>query len=149
MSSGRVKIAEYYQRGGPLTIEEITQVFVAHPWLTPPKNVLVLDGDVRTTKGTAVGLTPPGESTIILTPISNKETVLHEWLHESLGVGEIGARLLTPILMRKPNLGLMQKQVAYDICSECTTHPYLFERYGLEPEFAGYPQIRHYKLTER
>jgi hypothetical protein len=152
MSSAQSKVEDYYARGGrALSMDEITQVINNHPWIPAPHDILVLDGDVVTDRGTAVGLNPSGERLIMLTPVSNGETVLHEDLHQGWGVGELGARVFSKILSRK-NFAFFPRDVHYGQCSNCAQHPDLIQKqlasYGLQPAFPGYPNIKHYILVE-
>jgi len=152
MSSAQAKVSDYYARGSrPLSLEEITEVANMHPWIPAPHDILMLDGDVVTRSGTAVGLNPAGERLIMLTPVSNGETVLHEDLHQGWGVGELGARVFSKILSRK-NFALFPRNVHYEQCTGCASHPDLIQKqlaaYGLRPDFPGYPNIKHYVLTE-
>jgi hypothetical protein len=152
MSSAQEKVSDYYSRGErSLSLQEITDVVRNHPWIPAPHDILMLDGDVVTNRGTAVGLNPSGESLIMLTPVSNGETVLHEDLHQGLGVGELGARVFSKILSRK-NFALFPRNVHYEVCSRCQEHPDLIQKqlasYGLTPGFPGYPDIKHYILVE-
>jgi len=144
------KVANYYRRGGrPLSIEEIQQVLNEHPWIPAPKEVVILDGDVRTEKGVAVGLTPRGERLVILTPISDQETVLHELVHEGFGLGELPTQIVTRVLSMKPTL--FPRNVKYRQCLECESHPEMIgkalEKLGIRPEFAGRPNVGVYEYS--
>lgn len=155
MSSAEAKIKDYYDRGGrPLTIEEIERVYAEHPWLQVPKDIYVLDGDVRILhdgqyEGTVVGVTPTGEPLIILTPISNDETVIHETLH-TYGLQETPTRFLAQIIARK-RFALMPRQVKYDECDcggACPTALQILSKYNIQPGDTSYPNIKHYYLVE-
>jgi hypothetical protein len=141
------KVRDYYQRGGQaMSLQEITEVLETHPWLPRPKQIIVLDGDVQTKDGTAIGLTPPGESVIILTPISNQETLIHELVHK-LGFGEMVTYPLSQLIARK-NFALFRRPVTYQQTSDISMAMEILQQHGIAPAFEGYPEIRHYVLAE-
>lgn len=143
------KLANYYARGErPLTMEEVEKVYEVHPWLPRPQHIVMLDGDVLLPEGsTAIGLTPAGESVMILTPLSDEETVIHESIHLA-GFGEPMAYTLGPLLARK-RFSLFKRKPVYserDDTQEVRT--FLAERYGLRPEsMYPPPQLRHWVLS--
>lgn len=144
------KIANYYARGErPLTKEEIEEVYASHPWLPRPKHIIMLDGDVKVPEGTAIGLTPAGESVMILTPLSDQETILHESIH-LLGLGEVAAYTLGPLLSRK-RFSLIRRRPKYverDDTQEMLH--FLAAHYGLRPEtMYPEPKLRHWVLEGR
>jgi hypothetical protein len=143
------KVENYYRRGQrALTIEEVQRVFAEHPFLPRPKHIIILDGDVVTNEGTAVGLTPSGESVMILTPLSDEDTVVHEAIHQ-FGFGEFMTQLLAPIIERR-RARIVQRIPQYQICNSCNTHKILFEKYGIVPErIYPPPNIRHYILLNQ
>lgn len=145
------KIANYYARGErPLTIEDIERVYETHPWLPRPQHIVMLDGDVLLPEGaTAVGLTPAGESVMILTPLADEETVIHESIHLA-GFGELAAYTLGPLLARK-RFSLFRRRPVYSERGDShQVMRYLAERYGLRPEsMYPPPRLRHWVLTYR
>ncbi|MEM3800147.1 MAG: hypothetical protein QXH56_08655 [Thermoprotei archaeon] len=149
-ATGRTKVAAYYKRGGrPLTIEEIEHKLALHPFLPPPQHVIILDGDVRVAQRVAVGMTPAKQRVVVLTPIADDETVLHETLHSN-GLKELGAQIMSRILTIREKLVLFPRRVRYEECGGCTTHITLLKQYGLQPEDGvwNYPKIKHYYLVE-
>jgi len=141
------KIADYYARGErPLTREEVEEIYAAHPWLPRPKHIIMLDGDVKIPGGTAVGLTPAGESVMILTPLSDQETILHESIH-LFGLGEVAAYTLGPLLYRK-RFSLIRRKPEYVERNDTReVMQFLAERYGLHPEtMYPEPKLRHWVL---
>jgi hypothetical protein len=127
-------------------MEEIEQVYATHPWLPRPKHIIMLDGDVQIPGATAVGLTPSGESVMILTPLSDEDTVIHESIH-LLGLGELAAYTLSPILSRKKFALLKRSTVYSERLDQDQVIPFLAEHYGLRPEsMYPPPNIRHWVL---
>lgn len=110
------KLGNWEKRGRrSLTIEEIQGVFDRLPLIPVPREILMLDGVIDLEPGlVAVGATPVRQPVMILTPLSDEETVVHEATHE-IGFGEIGARALSPVLdfRRRFNMGLMRRQIQF------------------------------------
>jgi len=147
MSSARVKVGDYYARGDrAMSIEEVLRVFQTHPWIPIPKQLIILDGDVVTKGGTAVGLKPQRESLMILTPISNSETVLHEAVH-GWGFGELATQVITKGLNLK-KFSLFKRNVGFTAQPDKAVAMQVLKQYGVESPDGTYPNIRHYYLQE-
>jgi len=86
-----------------MDISEVEKILAEHPLLPKPRYVLLTEEPVTANvDGMLVfrGLTPKWrKDAIVLTPLANDETVVHEVLH-TLGFGELGAYTLAPLLRR-------------------------------------------------
>lgn len=111
MSAPPGKIEEWLQRGKqPMSAAQIKQVLERVPRFLPlPKEIITLDGimEVGNTGAVAVGATPRiGGSTVILSPIADQETLMHELVH-TWGYGETAAYALGPLMTRRFEHGLI------------------------------------------
>lgn len=145
-------IGDWAKRGkipmGRSFIEDIVSYF---PFLPPPKNVVMLDGVIDVEgRRTAVGAYPVLSNYVMLTPLSNEKTFIHEWLHQGLGVGERIAYPLSERMYARYMSGLAMprlRQVSYEE-SPLKVPPEQFVRMlGLDFETIELPpEIRHYRL---
>lgn len=89
---------------------QIKSILEKVPRLLPlPKEIITLDGimEVGDTGNVAVGATPRiGGSTVILSPIANEESLMHE-LEHTWGFGETAAYATAPMLTRRLQYGLL------------------------------------------
>jgi hypothetical protein len=134
-----------------IDIEDVEEV-LSKTWLSPPKNVIFLDGIIDVPVdgiAYAIGAQKFGEDLIVLTPLSTRETVLHETIHKtSKGIiGEFLTSILGKILIRKQILSPVKKEVKYIKCQGCEYCRTILERLRLQPAFVGLPNIRHYRLV--
>lgn len=111
------KVEAWEQRGRrPLTVEEVQEVFNRVPFLPVPQELVILDGVVQTgPRRMAVGATPVADrNRMILTPLSNEDTVIHESIH-GMGLGEVAAYGMTPMLTARSrfNMGIRRRDVKF------------------------------------
>jgi len=143
-------LEDYIKRGGPLTIERVEHVINSFAILPPPKNVILLDGVIEVGRRKyAIGAYPMLANYIILTPLSNEKTVLHEWIHYGLGLGEIAAYTLSERLYERYMRGLTVpriKPVKYEETREYAPEQ-LLQLLGLEADVPTIPDIKHYRLV--
>ena len=144
-------IQSYIERGGqPLTIERVEHIINSFAILPPPQNIIMLDGviDVES-KRMAVGAYPIMANYIILTPLSNEKTVIHEWIHYALKLGERLTYPLSERLYERYMKGLTIPRiipVKYEQAQTYSPHE-LMAMIGIEAEYITIPpEIRHYKL---
>lgn len=146
------KLEDYYARGQrALSVEEVSQVVSKHPFLRPPDHVFLLNGVIDAPHGTAIGYTPHGESVIVLTPLSNQETVLHELIHQSTGLGEAATQVLARILRRKEQFTLLRRPVQFAQCDQaggCRSTQEILQQLRLQP-VTGRPGIEHLVLLDQ
>lgn len=144
-------VKDYVKRGGPLTIEQIEHIINSLAILPPPQHIIMLDGiiDVER-KRIAVGAYPMWANYIILTPLSNEKTVIHECLHHGLKIGERLAYPLSERLYERYIKGLTIPRlvpIKYQIDNSYSSHE-LMSMIGLEAEYITIPpEIKHYRLV--
>jgi|YelNatPaOPRAMG01_1025707.scaffolds.fasta_scaffold80212_2 hypothetical protein len=142
-------LEDYMERGGPLTIERVEHVINSFAILPPPQNIVVLDGVIDVGKRIAIGAYPMLANYIILTPLSNEKTVLHEWIHYGLGLGEAVAYPLSERLYERYRRGLTiprLRPVKYKQASEYSPQQ-LLSMLGLDTSYITIPpEIKHYRL---
>lgn len=104
------KIDNWVARGKrPLSDAEIRSTLERLPRFIPmPREVIVLDGVLEVGDQIAVGANPQrtDPQTIILSPLADEETLVHEVLHTA-GLGEMGAYAISPLLTRRVQNGIM------------------------------------------
>jgi hypothetical protein len=87
-----------------MTIEEVEALLERHPFLPKPKYIFMVEDIVVAPLSENLvlvirGATPIHRNdVIILTLLADQVTVIHEVLH-TMGFGEIGARILAPLLV--------------------------------------------------
>ena len=117
-----------------MDIHDIERLLSEYYVILPPEHILILDKPVVGLKPAFVvyrGLQPSWRpDIIILTPLANEETVLHEILH-TYGLGELGATYGAKILLikhrilerfpllRELRLRIGGKKVEYRLCYGC------------------------------
>jgi hypothetical protein len=88
-----------------ITIYEIEELLERHPLLPKPRYIFMVEDIVVAPLAENLvllvkGATPVNrQDVIMLTILADEVTVIHEVLH-TMGLGELGARLLAPILVR-------------------------------------------------
>ena len=139
------KVAEYYRRGRrALSEREIADVLSRLPRvLRMPKYVYVLDGVIEV-NGVAVGAYRVGRNYLILTPLSDQETVVHETLHVN-GLGELLTYALSPRLYRFI-MSLPARRKVMLVEEEVTDED--IARLGVAPTDLLPPGIRKYRIIE-
>lgn len=134
-----------------MTKEEIERIVSFFPLLPPPKNIIVLDGVIDVDHHRiALGAYPNLSNYIVLTSLSNETTFIHEWLHYSLGVGELLAYTLSERMARwyQRAKGFSPRTVQYQENTLQNDEAAKFiSLLGLEPLTAIPPEIKHYKLV--
>jgi hypothetical protein len=87
-----------------ITIEEVEELLEKHPFLPRPKYIFMVEDIVVAPVSENLfllirGATPIHRNdVIILTLLADEVTVIHEVLH-TMGLGEVGARILAPMLV--------------------------------------------------
>ncbi len=151
-ASPSAKVQEYYARGQkPLSVQQVQSTIAKHPLLRPPDHVFILNGVIDVPHGTAVGYTPYGEKVIVLTPLSNEETVLHEMIHESTGLGELPTQILTAILIRKEPFTVFKSPIQYEDCGRvgpCQSTQRILQQLHLQP-VTGRAGVEHIVLLDK
>lgn len=116
-----------------LTVGQIEDVMSKYYVVDPPKNLILLDKPAARIVGESVvfykGLQPKWRGdVVILTPLDDEETVLHEQFHAQYGVPEPVADVLGKffvkkirVLSRRPVLKSLSRtrNVHYTQCSGC------------------------------
>jgi hypothetical protein len=88
-----------------MTIHEVEELLEKHPFLPKPRYIFMVEDIVVAPLSENLyllirGATPIHRNdVIILTLLADEVTVVHEVLH-TMGFGELGARILAPILVR-------------------------------------------------
>ncbi len=146
------KVENYELRGRrALSIEEVSETISKHPFLRPPQHVFILNGVIDVPHGTAVGYTPRGEKVIVLTPLSDQETVLHEMVHESTGLGELPTKMITRVLRVKERFTLLKSPASYSECGPvggCQSTEQILRELHLQPAI-GQAGVEHLVLLDR
>jgi hypothetical protein len=87
-----------------ITIHEVEELLERHPFLPKPKYILMVEDIViaplsENLVALVKGATPiERRDVIILSILADEVTVVHEVLH-TMGLGELGARVLAPLLV--------------------------------------------------
>jgi hypothetical protein len=87
-----------------ITIEEVEELLERHPFLPKPRYIFMVEDIVVAPVSENLfllirGATPIHRNdVIILTLLADEVTVIHEVLH-TMGFGEVGARILAPLLV--------------------------------------------------
>ena len=109
----------------------VEEVYARHPWLRPPRHVLViLDEIVLDAPGARLrfsGLQPSWrrDTVIVSWPLLRRDTLVHETLH-TYGCGERCAWLLAPRLaaLRERRPPRVRREVRYRVCRGGPGCPY-------------------------
>lgn len=140
-----------------LTIEDIERLLNEYYIIVPPDHIIILDKPVIGLKpflAVYKGLQPVWRpDIIILTPLADEETLIHEILH-TYGFGEFiayhGARILLiknrllknfPLL-RELRLRILGRKVRYQLCNGCELCTDIYRSLRLLPPPGSKP--RHY-----
>jgi hypothetical protein len=87
-----------------ITIYEVEELLEKHPFLPKPRYIFMVEDIViaplsENLVALVKGATPVNrQDVIMLTILADEVTVVHEVLH-TMGLGELGARVLAPILV--------------------------------------------------
>ena len=134
------KLQAWLARGRrPLSAEEIRAALERTPRFIPlPREIIVLDGVLEVDGRIAVGATPMKKETgvLILTPLSDEETISHEMIH-MLGLGEFAAYTLSPILFERMKRGIIPRLFPRRVELQPMAPPSeaeLFSRFTIVPE---------------
>ena len=129
-----------------LTIRDVERVLAEHPWLKPPRNVIIVKEPIEMIEGYRkiffAGLTPSWKrDTIILSSLASPETIVHEIIH-TYGLGETAAWTIAPKIrkFREKFPPLFKRKVKYVKCEGCEEFRVLHEKYSDRAE--------HYVLVE-
>lgn len=115
--------------------------------LDPPKDIFMLDGVIDVPPFTAIGATPGKRDLVVLTPLSDEKTLIHESIHMSTGLGEVATRIMTNIVNLRAMLLPRTREVRYFQCTGCG-EDVLLQRLGLRPRDPSHkPQVVHYVLS--
>lgn len=131
-----------------ITIEEVERVFETHPWIKPPKHIiLVLEPVEMIDKKYGLllfrGLQPSWrrDTIVLVAPLATEETVIHETLH-TYGFGETVTHLFSKPLLnfRKTIPPIIKRRVKYKECHYCEEFKIVHTKYK--------DKMKHYVLVE-
>ena len=140
------KVLEYYQRGRrPLSKEEIEDALARLPRMfRVPKKIYVIDGVVKA-DGAGVGFFRTATDYIVLTPLSDLDTLYHEVAHYN-GLGEIAANIIGKLFscLCRPRVRRVRYREMMERGDEVA------RKLGLMPAWASMlpPEVKVYVLEE-